>query len=246
MKFFEFAYSPDFQRKVVELASLCPEKWSFGNSNDNSILQNYLFHTFAKLYDEGNILEENDYALFNTGLFTPNYEALYAYFDRNKNPNYQKWHLSGFLTPYQLGLIQVVKYPRRANYFTNPADLVFDTNCNIICQYSHIFGDPDNVKRLPLSLQNNSTAEIIFDGAVTRARKMIEANYKTAVPQYYNNRIQLLIPLFLLGNTSPDLALVVSKSQDGSAYLGHTCLTLNMAYNNARLIARPDSAWLHP
>lgn len=28
-------------------------------------------------------------------------------------------------------------------------------------------------------------------------------------------------------------------------YQGHTCLTLDMAYNNARLIARPNSDWLN-
>ena len=67
-------------------------------------------------------------------------------------------------------------------------------------------------------------------------------------------RIQLLVPVCLCREDIPDLALVVSKvrkdkdgkSPGGNAYLGHTCLTLNIAYNNARLIARPDSAWLRP
>ena len=75
---------------------------------------------------------------------------------------------------------------------------------------------------------------------------MIDANYKTAVPQYYRGRIQLLIPICLVSESTPDLALVVSKNDAGTQYLGHTCLTLDMAYNNARLIARPDSAWLKP
>ncbi|WP_409152634.1 DUF3825 domain-containing protein [Fretibacterium fastidiosum] len=44
----------------------------------------------------------------------------------------------------------------------------------------------------------------------------------------------------------PDLALVVSEHSTGNTCLGHTCLTLNMAYNDARLIARPDSTWLRP
>lgn len=73
---------------------------------------------------------------------------------------------------------------------------------------------------------------------------MINANYKTAVPQYYKGKIQLLIPICLINENVPDLALVVSKNEIGNQYLGHTCLTLDMAYNNARLIARPDSIWL--
>ncbi len=35
-------------------------------------------------------------------------------------------------------------------------------------------------------------------------------------------------------------------SEDKTVYYGHTCLTTEMAYNNARLIARPDSYWLPP
>lgn len=45
---------------------------------------------------------------------------------------------------------------------------------------------------------------------------------------------------------TPDLALVLSLSEDKTVYYGHTCLTTEMAYNNARLIARPDSYWLQP
>ncbi|MDY2966747.1 MAG: DUF3825 domain-containing protein [Vescimonas coprocola] len=55
-----------------------------------------------------------------------------------------------------------------------------------------------------------------------------------------------MIPICLVSESVLDLALVVSKNAAGNQYLGHTCLTLDMAYNNARLIARPDSAWLKP
>ena len=41
---------------------------------------------------------------------------------------------------------------------------------------------------------------------------------------------------------TPTLALTVTKI--GNFYQGHTCLTLDMAYNNARLIAKPESNWL--
>ncbi len=78
---------------------------------------------------------------------------------------------------------------------------------------------------------------MLFDGAIKRAKLMINANYKTAVPQYYKGKIQLLIPICLISENVPDLALAVSKNGAGDQYLGHTCLTLDMAYNNARLIA---------
>jgi hypothetical protein len=53
------------------------------------------------------------------------------------------------------------------------------------------------------------------------------------------------MPLDLTGSGIADLALVVSAVSD-SAYRGHTVLTLEMAYTNARLVARPDSEWLKP
>jgi hypothetical protein len=39
------------------------------------------------------------------------------------------------------------------------------------------------------------------------------------------------------------LALVVERKQSG-AYQGQTVLPLAMAYNNSRLVTRPDSDWL--
>ena len=84
----------------------------------------------------------------------------------------------------------------------------------------------------------------LIAGAIESVKKRIEANYKTIVPQLYKGRIQLLAPLYLTNPDTADLALVLSLSDDGSVYYGHTCLSIEMAYNNARLIARPDSYWL--
>lgn len=246
MKLFEFAYCYRYDNKIQNLACLCPEKWSFGTNNNNAILKNYIDHTFMKLQEEGNVIENDEYALFNTGLFTQYYEPIYGYFTKNNNEGRQKWFLDSFCSAYTISMMGINERPKRANYFTNPADLVFDTNCEIIPQYQHIFGGVANVERLPESIKTNPNKTAIFDGAIKRAKNMIDANYKTAIPQYYNGHIQLLIPICLISEGIPDLALVVSKNEVGNQYLGHTCLTLDMAYNNARLIARPDSEWLKP
>lgn len=248
MKLFDFAFCYEYEKKIQSLSGICPEKWSFGSNSDNTILKNYIEHTFLKLQEEEKekILQEAGYALFNTGLYTVYYEPIFAYFTKNKIPNRQEWYLDGFYTSYQLGMIGVVNLPQRANYFKVPSDLVFDTNCCIVPQYPHIFGDAENFLRIPESVRESPNKTLLFDGAIKRAKHMIDANYKTAVPQYYRGRIQLLIPICLVSESIPDLALVVSKNETGNQYLGHTCLTLDMAYNNARLIARPDSAWLKP
>lgn len=246
MKLFDFAFCYDYEKKIQNLSTICPEKWSFGGLSDNTILKNYVEHTFLKVQEEGNIVQTDSYAIFNTGLYTVYYEPIFAYFSKNRNVDRQAWFMDGFYTSYQLGMMGIVNLPKRANYFTSPADLVFDTNCDIVPQYQHIFNDPENFLRIPEVVRESPNKTMLFDGAVKRAKHMIDANYKTAVPQYYRGRIQLLIPICLISESVPDLALVVSKNDAGNQYLGHTCLTLDMAYNNARLIARPDSAWLKP
>ena len=41
-KLFEFAFCQGYDSKIAYLASLCPEKWSFGTSSDNVILKNMI------------------------------------------------------------------------------------------------------------------------------------------------------------------------------------------------------------
>lgn len=83
--------------------------------------------------------------------------------------------------------------------------------------------------------------------AVETARKYCKWNYKTAIPIYYprNNSISLLLPLNLQSNpnSQADVALVVERLQNGN-YQGQTILTLEMAYQDARQICRPNSEWL--
>lgn len=96
----------------------------------------------------------------------------------------------------------------------------------------------------------NACAEIQFglERAVKTAKKYCRWNYKTAIPIYYPrvNNISLLLPLCLTNNDNKaDVALVIQKLGTGN-YQGQTILTLDMAYQDARLICRPNSEWLTP
>jgi hypothetical protein len=79
----------------------------------------------------------------------------------------------------------------------------------------------------------------------------VKANYRTAVPQYYKSQIQLLLPLCLQGTNKADLVLTIGRQaynppQSGKfTYSAATVLTVAMAYQNARLIARPERDWLY-
>jgi Domain of unknown function (DUF3825) len=143
------------------------------------------------------------------------------------------------------------KLPDRATYFDDPADLVYNPDFDLRIQYEHIVND--RVERFPISLQSDEARRTeVVRQAVQHARFRIEQNYKTAIPQYYwsthddsdPGRLQLLLPLCLEDVSRADLALSVDKV--GLVYRAATVLTLDMAYNNARLIARPDNEWLQP
>ena len=94
--------------------------------------------------------------------------------------------------------------------------------------------------RLLLGLSNSAASAVPGQSASTAARRAA-ANYTLAVPQFYGGRIQLLLPLCLTGD-KPELALTIQR-EDGF-YAARTCLTLDMAYNNARLICRPETSWI--
>lgn len=244
-EFDKLFYLGDYNKKFEELADLSPEEWSFCGKTDNGILKNYIKYTFCKLREEEKIISTEDYLVFNTGLFTEYYEPIYAYALKNQSSGTQPWFLKSFCTEYELANNNIIDLPDRANYFQDPSLLVFDAKCKINVQYKHIFGDSANLDRLPDDIKNSPTLVNNFNGEIERMKKKVIANYKIAVPQYYDGKIQLLLPLCLDGTDNPTVALVVTK-QNEHVYQGHTCLTLDMAYNNARLIAKPNSHWLKP
>lgn len=84
-----------------------------------------------------------------------------------------------------------------------------------------------------------------IDNAVSLALKRVSYNPGTAVPMFYpkDNCMCLLIPLCLLDNKRESVALVVKRT-NAKKYEGATILTLDMAYADARVIARPSRDWL--
>lgn len=241
---YDFMVWGDYDAKIDYLANMTDENWNFHGKTNNLILKNYLKYTTKKLEEENKIMTTDNYCIINTGLFTPYYEPIYIYAERNLSDSKQDWWFKSFSTSYDLGNLGITELPERANYFQDPSQLVFDVNCKINVQFKHIYDDEDNRNRIPKEIVNSKNIHSIFKGAIDTMVKKVTANYKIAVPQYFNGKIQLLLPLCLVDESIPDLALVVTKVNN--VYQGHTCLTMEMAYNNARLIAKPESNWLVP
>ena len=85
-----------------------------------------------------------------------------------------------------------------------------------------------------------------IDRAIDLARKRTRWNFKTAIPHYFPTlkRLDFLLPLCLLDDSTVDVALAVQRTETG--YIGSTILPLDWAYKSARLLCRPDSDWLAP
>lgn len=263
--FFQFAYTGNketWYNKLDRLANLAlPETWNYrtekpeASNKRTPILENYVLHTFKRLAYEFNQCESEaernlifsqmgDKLCFNTGLFSKTYEVIYACFRENRNAEKEPWFLVGFSDTSDPFFDEFLDLPRRAQYFSKISELIYDTSVQLRLNTAHILNNPKNIERLPTDLRYAPNLTTLFNGAVDLAKKKVEANYKAAVPQYYDDQICFLLPICLTNTETADLSLAV-KWHNGY-YTGHTCLTLDMAYNNARLIACPNSEWLNP
>jgi Domain of unknown function (DUF3825) len=246
----EFAYLGKVDEFLQEIRDMAmPEDWNYANMHNTRpypILYNYLNHTFMRLKEQSKVIKNGDFYCFNTGLVTINQQEIFALFRTNDRGT----AFIKFCNESSGGMGYYSPLPERATYFSDPADLIFDNRLGFRVNIDHIIGDEINFNRFPPDIQRLSHHQLVntFNGAIEHAKKRINRNYKTAIPQFYRGQyvpqgqLQLLLPLCLQDSSKADLALAIFK--ENGFYSGRTCLTLDMAINNARLIAKPDDEWL--
>lgn len=247
---FDFAFIHNLEQRLDDLEVLAEsEMWDYQNTPTTyhkPILFNYLKYTYSRLAEENKIelSEDGQFVVFNTGLITPNQEPIYAFFGRNQIPDKQPWFLQHWCRRGDHELVKFQRLPEMAHYFPSPAALVFDTAKEFRANIEHIIADNKERFPAPYSTMDEYALQTFLKGAIDNAKERVRRNYKTAIPQYYKGRIQLLLPLCIGSPSNADLAIVVEDH--GSFYRASTCLTLDMAYNNARQLAKPDRDWLRP
>jgi hypothetical protein len=199
-----------------------------------------------RVQEQGKIVqaEDDSFACFNTGLVTEHQEPIYALFSKNQEPDREPWRFVKFCRKADYEMTRFSELPDIATYFEDPSCLVFNLRWELRVNVEHIIGE--NAERFPEPFRSMDThaLQLLLSGAIDNAKERVRRNYKAAVLQYYRGRTQLLLPLCLGHPKIADLALVV-EAHDGF-YRAATCLTLDMAYNNARQLARPDRDWLQP
>ncbi len=269
----KFSYLPNFDQHLQRLAQLSDENWDYiGSSSGESfpVLKNYLMYTFSRLKREEKLFSkasitysttritwnneemEIGNACFNTGLADRFQQDIYAYFEENLNKKYckdPKWVLKGFFSANKGPMNLFREKPEPANYLLDMdsmCDLLFDPEKSLELSYNHLLEERET--RFPLSFRSKNVPESTvincLNAAVEKSIKRVRRNYKTAIPQYFNHKIQLLLPLCMESDDQVDLALVIEKKDGG--YVASAVLELEKAYSNARLIAKPDREWLIP
>lgn len=241
-------------KKLAEKASR--EDWNYTLAEftkpeaNYPILIGYLNYTFIRLQQQNKIKYSQDAnrACFNTGLQTPERKDIFATFFRNqsaKEKGQPDWTLFGYFDAYSDKVRDFEPLPDIATYIDDPADLVFDHRYELEVDYNHILND--NKDRLPEALQGNPTlARNAIEGAIRQLKERLKRNYKLAIPHWYDEKIQLLLPLSITDDLVADVALVTEKDLGRRKYMVRTILTLDMAYLDARIICAPDRQWLNP
>ena len=135
-----------------------------------------------------------------------------------------------------------VPLPQRPQLIMNARSEAFHPGWPIRVNARHILEDTENLSRIPQALQSFGNLPLLLDAAVELGRRQALAEPGIIAPQFYHGRMQFLMPLYLSGRQKADLAMALSIG-DGY-YIGETCLTPQMAYLNARLLARPTAGWL--
>jgi cold shock CspA family protein len=248
---------PGWAERLAAVAE--PEPWNYPEkpaSDRHAILRSYVKHTFLRLnelHDHVPVSGDGTHLAFNTGLVTPFQEPIFAIFRRRSDSEFgPPWVQPIFERASSPAFLRLFggNVPPLAWYFADPSELVFDTRVPLNVNVEHVPHDPE---RFPEALKHISPEDLagLVNAKAPEVIERVKRNYKTAIPQYYRDgrsgegKMQLLLPVALLRRDVVELALAVDRLGP-DVYLGRTVLTLDWAYNNARLLTRPDTDWLRP
>lgn len=252
-----FAYLPDLYGQLDRLAAMIlPEPWRFAApekerfNQSTHILERHLYLTFEEqMRRREYATDKNAYvyigetrAAFNTGLLTPLYQDVYTCFEPNRNPQFgRNWALVGFHTEAAAALEGIAPLPKPLRFFPDTA-YGFHPDWPLRLNLEHMLFSDENLNRLPAPIRTMSSLAQTIEACAEQSMKRAQYTPGIAVPQWYGGHLQYLLPLFIMDDRHADVALALD-AKDGF-YIAYTALTLEMAYGNARLIARPEAGWL--
>ncbi len=181
-------YGWDYQINDLAANKALGERWYYYDKDQitKPILKRYISYTFERLRHEDEeeckkaqlegrdpqkkIIENDRYAVWNTGLVNYLYEPIYAFFSRNdgRSPHIrQPWIFRAFDTPNSNQQSILAQFPNgqkpaRAQYYTDLSELFYDLKGGApTFNRDHIFFD--NIDRLPMDfIKKDATSGFQF------------------------------------------------------------------------------------
>jgi hypothetical protein len=203
------------------------------------------------------ISDDRKTCLFNTGLIDKFNSDIYLLDTTNGEKNIRKKRLhieqskATLRRHYGFNSDILLEMPSNVKVYDSSSDLIFSATLDEFDtedsnRLHHIVSE--RMSRLPQNCRDLSF-DFVCDRireSVRKAIKLSERDYKYVVPMYSPryNKIQFLMPLHIhtTVDETPEVALVIGR-KDGF-YQVFTILNIDMAYENAAVISRPDSSWL--
>ena len=221
------------------------EDWRIPGKPDApyALLRNYLFQTFKRAYYENKICASERFLIFNTGLYDKSRRNVYyGLLEKREN---------GAKPPYSFYAWRPEKHipewkgelPKSANYLIQPYNPQLEHKIDL----DHI-GETNKGRIDFLANVSESGQMPLLDGCIQDSIRRAKARDFAAIPTYYTSKkkeaeiekVQYLIPLYY--DNVPRAALVLNPQKD--RYDIETVLTLEMAYQNARVINNINHTWL--
>src|SRR5438445_167979 len=179
---FDFAYIPVLDEKLAELAGLAEtEDWTYQHTHSEHpypILFNYVRYTYRRVAEESKVSLSDDgqFSCFNSGLVTPNQEALYASFETNRKEGApQPWFFKNWLRRGQWELTKFADLPDIAHYFDDPNYLVFDNRRDFRVNIEHIIVEtPRDRFPEPYSAMEDYALQTVLKGAIDNAKERVK------------------------------------------------------------------------
>ena len=202
------------------------------------------------------LTEDKEKCLINIGLMDKFNNDIYIIDLNNKDRNFFRKRIitiSSKLDMIKQGFKRenLLCMPRPIRFYGNKSELIFDGDISEfdiedISRIYHIVHE--RKARLPNKYQE-LPSDVLCDkikSAIVKAVKVSERDYKYIMPMYNlrANKIQYLIPLHMDRSLEEPPELVAVVGENNGIYSIFTTLTIEDAYDNARLICRPDSNWL--
>lgn len=227
----------------------------------------YLKASFAKVMQdqeglEGNIgngfilSKDHTKCVVNTGLIDIYNNDIYLLDKTNSEKNFYNKDIEiisskATLIGYGFDKEDILDMPEPIRYYTDRRELVFEGTIeefdleddyrlnHIINERRHRF--PEEYREV----QSDTIADKL-KLAIRQALKMQMRDYNHIVPFYSisERRIQHLIPLRLTSDTDEEVELAIVVGRNNGIWCVYTILNTEDAYDNVRLITRPDNTWL--